>query len=169
MDQATIISLIAICISAVSTILVPFIQLWINHKNEKMQVIYEAKREALVEALNFIDDYFSYFTWRNDGTLLEIETVKDPGCTVESMTVRSRRTLNLLCAYCGKQETIDLFLALVFRPTDRPAELFIKFREACREELGLSRVEFNKNEVFIAKVSSKKLEKKDENSQERRL
>jgi hypothetical protein len=169
MDQATVISLIAIGISAVSTILVPFIQLLINHKNAKKQVIYEAKREALIEALNFIDDFFSYLTWRDNVALQEIETAKDPNCTVENMTVRSRKMLNLLCAYCDEQKTIDLYLALVLRPTDKPTELFINFREACREELGLSTVEFNKNEVFIAKVSSEELEKKGHNCPERKL
>jgi hypothetical protein len=157
MDNATIISVLALCVSAVATILVPFIQLLIEHVNTNKQIIYQAKREALIEALNFVDDYFSYMDWTEDGNTKEIDVVEGRECNIENMTERSRNILNLLCVYSKDKKTIDLFLDLVLKQNGKKTELLVGFREACRKELRLSKMEFDKENVFIAKVSSKKL------------
>lgn len=160
MDQTGIISVVAIGVSAIVSILVPIIQLWVNNKNVEKQQIYQAKREAIIQALEFLDDWLSYLTWQNGESPVET-IVKDQKCNVQNMTIRARKVLNLLCVYCNYEETINLFSRILFHPEEKSADLYLKFRVSCRNELGLSIINFNENEIFIAKVSSAKLEEKE--------
>jgi hypothetical protein len=158
MDQTGIISVVAMCVSGIVSISVPLVQLWIGDKNAKKQLIYQAKRDAIIEALNFLDDWLSYLTWHSDGSSTEIPVEKDKICNTQNMTMRARKVLNLLCVYCDFEETVDLFSAILFHKDEKKTDLYIEFREACRKELRLSKISFNKDEVFVAKVSSGELE-----------
>ena len=146
MTTSEIILLITTVLGVVGTILASIIpQIMANKKQE----IYLVKKEAILESLNFLDDYFSY----------EFSKQGDIPCKTNSqdLTFIGRACFNRLLTVCDNFELVDAFCK-IFCPKayDKSyADLndYNEYRKLCRKELGLKKnVDIKEQIKYIAKI-----------------
>lgn len=139
----------------VSILLVVLSFLFFNKKEK----IYLKKQEAIYQALAFLDKYLSWLNY-NTNSKMEDNPIRDIQDTEESITLNGRKCYNDLVCSCEKDEIIKSFLDVIFENEDTLLR-YNKFRNLCREELGLKKVENLSNErIFLSKISTEDLARK---------
>lgn len=136
------------------SILVVVLSTTLFNKREK---IYLKRQEVVHDALNFVDNYLSWLKFYTDNKLDPI-AIRDLSYNTSKMTIEARKIYNTLVCYCKNQEVVEMFLAIVFDECNT-IENFYKFRNLCREELGLNAInKLNKERIFLSRVSTDDLE-----------
>lgn len=119
--------------------------------NTKKETLYEIKRQAILDALDFCDDYLSYLDWNSSVTPVRKELDKN------MLTLRSREIYNRLFVTCDQSDLCRLFMQFNFGSTNKLA-IYDRFRMCCREELGLDKIISDKENVFISVISTHALD-----------
>lgn len=120
----------------------------------KQQAIYNEKKNAIFECLDVIDLYLSWLNYDNNTVIPLREKTNNL-----NITIKAHKCFNNLCVTCENELLILLFGKILFGNDDKVLILYEQFRNAAREELGLSKVCFDKDIIFISQVSTKDLEK----------
>lgn len=142
---------------------------------EDSRHIQDIKRNAILDALNFIDTYFSWLDWSDDPSKDARTTSPYPGqparemMTVEKTTTMARKCYNELSLSCD-QEIVDKFLIIIFSDDGQLREKgsclakeYNEFRNLARKELGLSAINLSEEKVFIACVGTDALARANAN------
>lgn len=112
--------------------------------------IYQIKKEAIFKALTTVDTYFS---WLNLSEIVPIR--KDT--TTAALTEEVRDCYNRLCVTCKNATLLETFLDCFFGDSKDgkiPLELYNKFRNEARKELGLESLPLNTERIFLSVVST---------------
>lgn len=143
--------ILTVLISSIVSLIVALITIGLGFWRFKVESIYKRKQEAIKDALMFINDYIS---------VLDMSSGVPPICrddlTKESLTFRARECYENLCISCKSKEVPELFVNIIFNE-GKIFEVFLEFRNAARKELGLRKIEQDKERVFFSIVSSRKL------------
>ncbi len=147
-------------ISILSTVIITVIQNKNTAKAYKKNSAYDIKKEAIYEALNFMDTYISWLDINSCHVIARQETDN-----VE-LTVSARNIHNKLCLTCDNTELIDLYMNLICpdQKDDNGFPVFKyydDFRNECRKELGFSKINFSKEKSFIYTVNTRALSEKN--------
>ncbi len=119
----------------------------------KKQTIYSEKKKAIFESLDVIDLYLSWLNY-DDNSITPFRERTTP----HNITIRARKCFNNLCVTCENELLILLFEKILFDNDEHVLILYEQFRNVAREELGLSKVCFDKDRIFISQISTKDLE-----------
>ncbi len=164
---ATIPALITAILSFVSAWLLSFKQTQNSIQQIKQQVeqnlvehkrkeLLEIKKTAILNSLSLIDQFFSWSTI-DDGKIVPARR----NITVLDLTESGRKCLNELCLTCDSKELIDLFFELITKEDRNPFVVYSEFRKAARKELGLKEIDFDLNNIFIGRLATPDLAKKE--------
>lgn len=118
----------------------------------KSKELLEIKKNAIFNSLSLIDIYISWITI-DDGK--EVAERKD--ITKKELTEMGRKCYNELCLTCNNEELINLFLEIMFDDKSNIFVAYSKYRNAARKELGLNEIDFDKDNVFIGRLSTKNM------------
>jgi len=122
----------------------------------KREKIYLKKQEAIYQALDFLDKYLSWLNYYTEGKKEE-DPIRDMNDSEESLTLCGRKCYNDLISSCGNGEIIKTFLDIIFEKNDT-LTLYNKFRNLCRQELGLKEINNLSNDrIFLSRISTKDL------------
>lgn len=137
---------------------------------EDSRHVQDIKRNAILEALNFIDTYFSWLDW-SDGPQTPSRQPARETMTIERLTVMARKCYNELSLSCN-QEIVNKFLIIIFSKDEElrkrkscPTKEYNEFRNLARKELGLTAINFSEEKVFLAHVGTVALMKANSNHQ----
>ena len=142
-----------------------------KHKNTK---VYEKKVDAIYKSLEFIDLFLSWSTI-DDGSLIPARE----NTSINDITLKARSCYNLLSTTCDSVDIINCFINIIDstfsneknigdtkviitkeEKEKRTSALYNKFRKLARIELGLKNdIPFDKNRVFLAKLTTPDLQK----------
>ncbi len=114
--------------------------------------IYEAKKEALRNAMSFLDVYFSWHSGSSTDVIRQ-ETTR------EELTLWARKCYNELCLVCGKDVLLSFDRALFGQNGNKKFGVLNEFRNVARKELGLDEVEYSSDHVFYSVISTLDLNK----------
>ena len=120
-----------------------------SHKN---QLVYEIKKEAIFESLTVIDLYLS---WLNYGDNSHIPCREST--TPLEITVKGRACFNQLCVTCESEKLINLFGEILFKSHSDVLKYYSEYRNEARKELGISKINFDEDVVFLSKISTSDL------------
>lgn len=146
MTASEIILLITTILGIVGTILAAVIpQVMANKK----QAIYVIKKDAILESLNFLDDYFSYEFSKQDGSPCKTDK--------NDLTFRGRACFNKLITASDNSELVDKFCQFfcpnLYGKEYASLEDYKNYRELCRKELGLKReLPYNDKIKYIGQI-----------------
>ena len=150
-----------ICLSvltAISIILTFIVSLCSMLRINKRKELYLIKKEAIFEALNFLDDFLSTKTFN---TCLKRENIitKIGKDNFQELTFRGRECFNKLVITCDDSELIDTFCKIIlpqYYYEDKSIKMndYDNFRMLCRKELGLKQnTKCNRDDIiFIASI-----------------
>ena len=125
----------------------------------KKEKIYLKKQESIYQALAFLDKYLSWLNYTTDNQKNE-NPVRDINDSEDSITFYGRKCYNDLICSCDNDEIIKTFLDIIFEEKNTLMR-YNKFRDLCREELGLKKLEnLNNDRIFLSKISTKDLTNK---------
>lgn len=125
----------------------------------KKEKIYLKKQESIYQALAFLDKYLSWLNYTTDNKKNE-NPVRNMNDSEESITFDGRKCYNDLICSCNNDEIINTFLDIIFEDKDI-LMLYNKFRNLCRDELGLKKLKKLSNDrIFLSKISTKDLANK---------
>ena len=124
----------------------------------KKEKIYLKKQEAIYQSLDFLDKYLSWLNYyAND--IKEEDPIRNMEDDEETVTFLGRKCYNDLICSCDNGEIIKAFLDIIFE-RENTLIRYNKFRNLCREELGLKTVEDMSDErIFLSKISTEDLAK----------
>lgn len=119
--------------------------------------IYRTKKEAILEALSFLDTYISWLDVIGYGAPLREET------NDVMLTAKARTIHNKLCISCDNAEIVKLFVDIVLpAETNKEGypvfEKYNEFRNACRKELGYKTVGLPMDKIYLSQVSTSALQ-----------
>lgn len=125
-----------------------------THRNSVNREIWEMKRDVFIRTLNFVDGYWSNLTgWKDTPAPQERPTIKE-----------AREILSLLSLTSKNIETVEEFLncfgteseTASSGESDSPSTINMgqiqKLRNAMRLELGLGKINLDKEEAFITRL-----------------
>ena len=140
-------------ISITSTMVITYIQYKTSVETHRKNSNFDAKKEAIEEALDFLDICISY---RKTDSLYQ--SLNIPMSDAE-LTERGRRVHNKLCLTCENKDIVDCFMKIVAPDEEKYPlfEYYDKFRNMCRKELGFTEIDLPKDKIYLAVVSTKSL------------
>lgn len=142
-------------VSIVATIVLACIQHQTSIKLYQKNSNFDAKKEAIQEALDFLDICISFREIDGNYQPLNIPM------SDEELTALGRRAHNKLCVTCDSKEILEAFMAIV-NPDKVPYpiyEYYDNFRNLCRKELGFPEIDLPKDKIYITVISTRKLKK----------
>ena len=147
-------------VSALLAVSSAAVSIWIARmqcKNEinnyRKQNLYDLKREAILDALSLINDYYSWLTY-------EHMPIRKKEISPESLTFEARVCYERLCLSVENPSLLNSFLEVIFTKSDQPLALINGFRNEARKELGLNKIELDSDRIFISKLSTTDLNHK---------
>lgn len=120
-------------------------------ENYHQQNIYDLKKQAILDSLSVIDLYLSWHTF--NGTVVP---VREEASTT-ALTIKVRECFNNLCLTCNNNDLILLYGQLFFGNKGNLVDLYSKYRNEARKELGLDEINFNQDIIFLSNVSTEDL------------
>jgi len=141
-------------LSILATIIITVCQNKANVKLYEKNSNFDVKKEAILEAMNFIDTYISFLDFESG-----VVPVRDEKTTEQSLTIHGRTVYNKLCLTCDNKTIIDTYLNIIL-PKKSPSpvfDLYNTFRNECRKELGFSEIDLPKDEIYISRVTTREL------------
>ena len=112
-------------------------------KLEKELAVYKYKTEAILEAIEFLENYIASS---------QIEKTPFKEMTVNELTIQARSCMDKLVVYCDNAELVETFDSIILKgetvKSKEYIERFKNFRTLCRKELGLKNVKFQKDEFY---------------------
>lgn len=144
---AIICATLAIIGSFVTTAIIAY-----NRSQEK----YKMKQEAILRSLKLLDTYYSFLDFSSG-----ITPERDPSIDSFKMTEESRDCYNRLCVSVRNHELIETFLDIILGRVCNQVTAFNKFRNLSRIELNLRKMHLDNDSIFLSRVSTKALQKKD--------
>ncbi|MEG2464266.1 MAG: hypothetical protein RSA87_03705 [Malacoplasma sp.] len=112
-------------------------------KLEKELAIYKYKTEAILEAIDFLENYIASS---------QVEKSPFKKMTVSELTISARACMDKLVVYCDNAELVETFDSIILKgetvKSNEFIERFKNFRNLCRKELGLKNVKFQKDEFY---------------------
>ena len=120
-------------------------------ENYHQQNIYDLKKQAILDSLSVIDLYLSWHTF--NGTIVPVREET----STTALTVKVRECFNNLCLTCNNNALILLYGQLFFDHDANAVDLYSKYRNEARKELGLEEVKFNQDIIFLSNVSTEDL------------
>jgi len=151
-----LISILSILVSVIIVIIQYIVSIRMHRRNNN----FDAKREAIQEALDFLDLCISFR--QPDSAYKPISM----NITDEDLTTKARSAHNKLCVTCKNKKIIELFLAIVV-PDKIPYPMYQyydEFRNECRKELGFKKIDLPKDKIYLAIVSTKPLPNTEESN-----
>ena len=140
-------------VSILATIIIVLIQHRVNINLHKRNSNFDARKEAIEDALDFLDVVISFR--KTNSTYQALNKPIDD----KDLTIKARRVHNKLCITCENKTIIELFLAIVV-PDKGPFPIYDyynEFRNECRKELGFEKIDLPKDKIYITIVSTKSL------------
>ncbi len=119
---------------------------------ERKSDVYMIKKEAILDALKFIDTYLSWQDYGNGVTSVRENT------SVAFLTLTARECYNKLCLTCNSEHILMCFNKILFDEQIKPMEAYSEFRNAARSELGLEEVNFDPEKTFYSRIGTEALE-----------
>jgi len=171
---ATISAFFTVCLNAIVSYVIEKVKIKAHKEGDKDLVrisedsrhIQDIKRNAILDALNFIDTYFSWLDWSNTPRQPARETM-----TIEKLTTMARKCYNELSLSCN-QKIVDKFLIIVFSKDEElrqnnscPTKEYNEFRNLAREELDLTAINLSEEKAFVACVGTDALANANTNHQ----
>jgi len=147
MTEYEIIMTIIAFIGVVGAVLSSILSSVLFSKNKE---IYLIKKEAILQSLEFLDDYLSTIKWTN--------VEQESSCKVkEDLTFQARNCLNKLILTCKNQEIFETFMKILYPQCFNNINIvqeYERFKYVCRQELGKKKkiIWPNKDLIFIAKI-----------------
>lgn len=143
-------------LSVITTLIITVLQIINSARAYKKNSAYDVKKEAIYEALNFLDTYISWLDINSCSSITRQETDN-----IE-LTVSARNIHNKLCLTCDNEKLIDLYMDLICPPSNDEGgfpvfEYYDKFRNECRKELGFGKIKFSKDKSFIFTINTRAL------------
>ena len=132
-------------------------QLDANINELKQGELYIIKKQAIFNSLDLIDTYISWLTLNNGENNVVPERID---ITPLELTQMGRKCYNELCLTCDNSKLLELFLEIVFNSESNIFVNYAEYRNLAREELGLNKIEFYKDRVFISRISTINIENK---------
>ncbi len=120
-------------------------------ENYHQQNIYDLKKQAILDSLSVIDLYLSWHTF--NGTVVPVREET----STTALTIKVRECFNNLCLTCNNNDLILLYGRLFFDNKGNLVDLYSKYRNEARKELGLDVINFNQDIIFLSNVSTKDL------------
>ncbi len=113
-------------------------------KLEKELAIYKYKTEAILEAIEFLENYIAS-AQTEDSPFKEM--------SAKELTINARACMDKLIVYCDNTEIVEIFDSIILKgeTVEKSADYikrFKNFRNLCREELGLKKVNFKNDEFY---------------------
>lgn len=134
------------------TALTEEIKVLYQSKQYQNEYIYDIKKDTIQESLDFLDDYLSWLTY--DTNVVPIRN----NITDSELTIKARKCYNKLVLTCESKELPKVFLEIIFNDTTNKMELYNKYRNLSRREMGIEmELELDTESVFISKVSTRDL------------
>ncbi len=130
------------------------IKLGIN--KSRLESSYEIKKNAIFESLQLIDSYLSWLDFDSG-----IRPERNLNLTALKLTKNTRTIYNQLMVTCTNGDLPKVFIEIVCGDTKEKLDLYVKYRNMCRIELGLDEIDMSKKYVFISIVSTSALEKNE--------
>lgn len=127
--------------------------------------LYNTKKEAILEALAFLNTFISWLNIDSGVTPSREET------DAIELTVQARTIHNKLCISCDDPKLVELFVDLVVPNVglDEGYPVFEKldmFRNMCREELGYKPVNLPADRAYLTVVSTRAINNKHKKSEQ---
>lgn len=123
-----------------------------QHQNEH---IYDVKKDTIQESLDCLDDYLSWLNYNSNVTPVRRD-IDD-----SDLTLKARKCYNKLVLTCESKELPQMFLNIIFDGEANKMELYNKYRNLSRSELGIeTELELDEQSVFLSRVSTKELSEK---------
>lgn len=152
-NESNLVTIVVAVITGMVSILISKNNIKKEIKNFKAKETYKIKLETILDTLKFLDDYISWHTIDNTCPVRKNITEID-------LTIMGRECYNKLCATCDNANLIELFNLIVFYECgDIVFRLYNAFRAEARKELGLKKISFSEDDVFINCVSTEDLYK----------
>lgn len=121
-------------------------------KQSQNEHIYKIKKETIQDSLTFLDDYFSWLNYDSDVIPVRKDTNE------RELTIKARECYNKLVLTCESKELPKMFLKIIFDNETNKMELYNKYRNLSRRELGIkSDLELDQKSVFISRISTEAL------------
>lgn len=153
-------------VSIVSSVLVvigSLISTYLVLRNRSLEK-YKMKQEAILKALNFLDTYCSYLNFPNKPT-----PERDTSYDSTKMTLEARECYAQLCVSVNNKKILDEFLNIVMGYNNYVFRSLYIFRNLSRKELGLHKISFDNDSIFLSTVSSKDLRSNDNIKERKKL
>ena len=132
-------------------------QIELEHKkqieNYHQQNIFDLKKQAILDSLSVIDLYLSWHIFNDTIVPVREET------SAAALTIKVRECFNNLCVTCNNNDLILLYGRLFFEREDNVVDLYSEYRNEARKELGLNKINFNQDIIFLSKVSTEDLDR----------
>ena len=137
------------------TALTEEIKIMYQSKQHQNEYIYDIKKDTIQESLECLDDYLSWLSYNSDATPVRRD-ISD-----SDLTMKARIGYNKLVLTCESKELPRMFLKIIFDDMANKMELYNKYRNLSRSELGIeTELELDEQSVFLSKVSTKELSDK---------
>ena len=118
----------------------------------KKQLVYDVKKEAILESLTVIDVYLSWLNYDDNSHIPCREST-----TPLEITIKARHCFNNLCVTCERERLINLFAEIFFKKRSDVLHYYVEYRNEAREELGINKISFNEEVIFLSKISTNDL------------
>ena len=120
----------------------------------KLESSYEVKKDAIFESLQLIDSYLSWLDFES-GIIPE----RDLNLTALELTKKARTVYNQLIVTCTNGELPKIFIKIISGNDTEKICIYRKYRNMCRIELGLDKIDMSEKDIFISIISTRALEK----------
>lgn len=153
-------------LSVISTLIITIIQSRHNYKLHKRNSSFDIKKDAIFEALNFLDTYISWLDINNG--VIPVRKYIDK----TNLTIQARQIHNKLCITCKNKKIAESFVYMIC-PDLKEGENFPvfekydEFRNECRKELGIDTIKFSTDKGYIYRVNTRALEECSQKNEEK--
>lgn len=127
------------------------------------QLVYDNKFKVIQETLQLIDSYISWLQIKRADGIVDNNVIREK-ITSEELTLEARKCYNNLCITCNQIEILTCFNKIMVGSNENIFDLYNEFRNLCRKELKINnQIEFDKDNIFYAKISTYYLENNSSN------
>ena len=149
-------------LSILSTLVITIIQFSHNYKLHKKNTSFDIKKEAILEALDFLDTYISWLDMDS-----EVAPVREHTNTTQ-LTIKSRKIYNKLCITCNNKKVIESFMNMICPDLKDEEKFYVfkkydEFRNECRKELGIDTIKLPKEKGYVNYVNTRALNEYSKN------
>lgn len=146
-------------LAVIASIVVVIIQYRQGAKLHQEAELYNTRREAILEALSFLDTYISWLDMEGSVIPSREET------TDIRLAVQARTIHNKLCISCDDPRIVELFVDIVVPSKETTGcypvfEKLNEFRNACRKELGYKAIDLPIDRIYLSRVSTRAINEK---------